>query len=42
MSHAMNKENRPPDKERDKPPPPTQNPTTLKNLKHQCSPLGIA
>ena len=26
MSHAMTKENRPPDKERDKPPPPPQNP----------------
>ena len=27
MSHIMNKENRPPDKERDIPPPPSQNPT---------------
>ena len=27
MSHTMNKENRFPDKERDKPPPPSQNPT---------------
>ena len=27
MSHIMNKENRLPDKERDKPPPPSQNPT---------------
>ena len=26
MSHIINKENRPPDKERDKPPPPSQNP----------------
>ena len=27
MSHTMNKENRFPDKKRDKPPPPSQNPT---------------
>ena len=27
VSHIMNKENRPSDKERDKPPPPSQNPT---------------
>ena len=27
MSHVMNKGNRPPNKERDKPPPPSQNPT---------------
>ena len=30
MSHVMNKENRPPDKEREKPPPPSQNPTNSK------------
>ena len=27
MSHVMNKDNQPPDKERNKPPPPSQNPT---------------
>ena len=29
----MNKENRPPDKERDKQPPPSQNPTNLQKSK---------
>ena len=41
----MNKENRCPDKEGDKPPPPPQNPSNpqkFKHLKHQCSSLGIA
>ena len=42
VSHLMNKENRPPDKKRDKAAPPSQNPTNPKNLKHQCSSLGIA
>ena len=37
MSHVMNKGNRSPDKERDKPPPPSENPTNP-----QKSPLGIA
>ena len=43
MSHVMNKENRPPDKEKDKPPPPSQNPTKhQKSVKYQCLSLGIA
>ena len=42
VSHILNKENRPLDKERDKLPPPCQNSTNPKNLKHQCSSLGIA
>ena len=33
VSHIMNKENRPPDKERDKPPPPSQNPTNPQKSK---------
>ena len=33
MSHVMNKANQPPDKERDKPPPPYQNPTNLQKPK---------
>ena len=33
MSHVMNKGNRPPDKERDKPPPPSQNPTNPQKSK---------
>ena len=33
MSHVMNKENRPPDKERDKPPPPSRNPTNPQKSK---------
>ena len=33
MSHVMNKENRPPDKERDKPSPPSQNPTNPQKSK---------
>ena len=42
MSHVMNMDNRPPDKERVKPPPPSQNPTNPQNLNHNCSSLGIA
>ena len=42
MSHIMNKENRPPDKERDKSPPPSQNPGNPQNLKHQSLWLEIA
>ena len=33
VSHIINKENRPPDKERDKPPPPSQNPTNPQKSK---------
>ena len=33
MSHVMNKENRPPDKERDKPTPPSQNSANLQKSK---------
>ena len=33
MSHIPNNENRPPDKERDKSPPSSQNPTIPKKLK---------
>ena len=33
MSHVMNKDNRPPDKERDKPPPPSQSPTNPQKSK---------
>ena len=33
LSHIINKENRPPDKERDKPPPPSQNPTNPQKSK---------
>ena len=33
MSHIMSKESRPPDKERDKPPPPSQNPTNSQKSK---------
>ena len=33
MSHVMNKENRPPNKERYKPPPPSQNPTNPRKSK---------
>ena len=33
MSHIINKENQPPDKERDKPQPPSQNPTNLQKSK---------
>ena len=42
MNHVMNKGNRPPNKERDKPPPPSQTQLTTKNLKRQCSSVGIA
>ena len=42
MSHVMNKENRLPDKEKDKLSPSSQNPTNPKDLKHHCSLLGIA
>ena len=34
MSHAMNKENRPLDKERDKPPSLSRKPTNPKNLNY--------
>ena len=33
MCHTMNKENRPPDKEKDKPPPPSQNPINFQKSK---------
>ena len=33
MSHVVNNENRPPDKERNKPPPPSQNPTNPQKSK---------
>ena len=42
MRHIINEENRPRDKERDKPPLPSKNPTDPKNLKHECPLLGIA
>ena len=42
MSHVMNMENQPTHKERDRPPPPSQNLTTSQNPNHHCSSLGIA
>ena len=38
----MNMENQPTHKERDRPPPPSQNLTTSQNPNHHCSSLGIA
>ena len=39
MSHVMNKENRSPDEERDKPPPSSQNPN--KSLKSKTSVFNV-
>ena len=39
-SHVMNKENRPPDKERDKPPPPSQTPTNSQKSKTSVFIIG--
>ena len=40
MSHIMNKENRPPDKERNKPPPSSQNPTKPQKSKTSAFIVG--